>query len=69
MSYLADYTLAMDYVRERFGMSPSVSLYELVVKLVSEFKRIEVELQKSQKGKSCQTKQKKSKTTQFKSAK
>ena len=51
MSYLSEYTLAMDYVRERFSLPQNVSLYEAVVKVVSEFKQIEEKLQKSQKEK------------------
>ena len=51
MSYLSEYTLAMDYVRERFSLPYNVSLYEAVVKVVSEFKQIEEKLQKSQKEK------------------
>lgn len=46
----------MDYVRERLKLPNDVSLYEAVVKFVSEFKQIEEQLQKSQKEKSCQTK-------------
>jgi hypothetical protein len=41
----------MDYVRERFSLPQNVSLYEAVVKVVSEFKQIEEKLQKSQKEK------------------
>jgi hypothetical protein len=59
MSYLTEYTLAMDYVREKFGLPASVSMYEAVVKTVIELKRLEAELQKSQKEKSWAKKTKK----------
>jgi len=53
---LQEYTLAMDYVREKYGLPASSSLYEIVVKVVTELKRVEGELQKSQKEKSWQKK-------------
>ena len=62
MSYLAEYTLGMDFIRERFDLPATVNMYEAVTKIVAEFKQIEEELQKSQKEKSCQTKQKKQKS-------
>jgi len=46
----------MDYVREKYGLPASSSLYEIVVKVVTELKRVEGELQKSQKEKSWQKK-------------
>ena len=52
MSYLGEYTLAMDFIRERYGLPASASLYEAVVKVVMELKELEDKLQKSQKEKS-----------------
>jgi hypothetical protein len=49
----------MDYIREKFGLPASVSMYEAVVKTVIELKRLEAELQKSQKEKSWAKKTKK----------
>ncbi len=67
MSYLSEYTLAMDYVREKFGLPASVSLYEAVVKTVNELRLIEDKLQKLERmEKSCR---KKPKQKQSKSAK
>ena len=51
MSYLADYGEAMDYIRDKLRLPNTVSLYEAVVKMVSEYKRMEDSLQKSQKEK------------------
>jgi len=59
MSSLEEYTLGMDYVRQKYGFSASASLYDIVNKLVSELKRVEDELQKSQKEKSWPKKTKK----------
>ena len=56
---LHEYTLAMDYAREKYGFAVSASIYEIVVKVVSELKRVEDELQKSQKEKSWPKKTKK----------
>jgi hypothetical protein len=50
----------MDYVRSKFGLPPTVSLYEAVVKIVSEYKQIEEKLQKSQKEKKDAGKSKRS---------
>jgi len=46
MSELSTYTESMDYVRKRFKLPDSVSLYEAVNKVVAELKLIE-EIQKS----------------------
>ena len=62
MSYMTEYTLSMDFIRERLNLPPTVTMYEAVAKIVAEFKMIEEELQKSQKEKSCQTKPKKQKS-------
>ena len=53
---LHKYTLAMDFARERYGLSVSASLYEIVVKVVTELKSLEEKLQKLEK--SCQKKPK-----------
>ncbi len=41
MDYLAEYSKAMDYVRERLGLGITASLYECVVKFVEEFKKLD----------------------------
>lgn len=64
MSYLHEYTLAMDFVRERFDLPDTVSMYEAVAKVVSEYKLLEEKLQKSE-----ATCLKKPKKTQSKSKK
>ena len=46
----------MDFARERYGLSVSASLYEIVVKVVTELKSLEEKLQKLEK--SCQKKPK-----------
>ena len=51
MSYLTQYTEAMDFMRKRLGLPDTTDLYEIVVKTVSELKNIEETLQKSQKEK------------------
>jgi hypothetical protein len=56
MSFLSEYTLAMDYVREKYGYSPTTSMYELVVRVVGELQQLEAKLQKLEK--SCQKKPK-----------
>ena len=61
---LTEYTLAMDYARERYGLPATTSLYEIVVRMVSEIQTLE-EIQKSQKEKLCQTKSKKSKSAKI----
>jgi len=54
MDYLAEYSKAMHYVRERLGLPITASLYECVVKIVEEFKKLDAaktEVKTSQKGK------------------
>ncbi len=41
MSYLGQYSEAMDYVRERLELPDATPLYECVVKFVAEFKRLD----------------------------
>lgn len=67
MSYLDEYNQAMDFVRERYGLPASVSMYEAVVKVVRELKEIEDKLQKLEK--SCQKKPNQSLKQQSKSQK
>jgi hypothetical protein len=56
-----EYTLGMDFIRERFDLPTTTSLYEAVATIVSEFKILEELLQKSQEEKLCLMKPKKSK--------
>jgi len=66
MSYMTEYGESCDFVREKFKLPDTISIYELVVRLTDEFKLIEDKLQKLEK--SCQMKPKKQ-TKQLKSVK
>jgi len=46
MSYMDEYPKAMDFVREKLGLPTTVGLYEAVVRFVSEYKKIEEDIQK-----------------------
>ena len=40
MSYFQEYPLACDYIREKLGLENNVSLYEMVVRFVEEYKKV-----------------------------